>query len=95
MLHLYITLSMSRRYIYMVPPTETPDTWVVKMGTSETGTALGDQRYHFLLENEGYILNRMAGSFVNVMADSQYAVRGHSSSGGETKAGREYTGTYM
>jgi len=81
----------SNKYIYMVPPTETPDTWVVKMGTSETGTALGDQRYHFLLENEGYILNRKAGSFVNVMADSQYAVRGHSSSGGELKAGREYT----
>jgi len=48
-------------------------------------------RYHFLFEEAGYLLNRNALAFVNVFPQSEYAVRGHSSSWDRSKpAGREY-----
>ena len=77
----------------MVKPTGTfaVDEWVVKIGTDSLVESANDTQYHFLLENDGYILNRAAVAFVNVITEAEYAVRGHSSSWDRTKpAGREY-----
>ena len=88
----------SKGFIRMVPPQESAaEAWVVKIASDNIIEALNDTTYHFLLEKDeqdessGYILNRGNMAFVNVMADSEYAVRGHS--GGWDRnlpAGREY-----
>jgi hypothetical protein len=85
----------SNGFIYMVPPDGASegltDKWVVKIGTADLAQARNNTVYHFLVENEGYLLNRRAMAFVNVISNSEYAVRGHT--GGwntEQPAGREY-----
>lgn len=85
----------SNGFIYMVPPNSTAegltDEWVVKIGTPKLESARNSKIYHFLVENEGYLLNRRAMAFANVISNAEYAVRGHS--GGwnvHRPAGREY-----
>lgn len=83
----------SNGFLLMVNPTGSfaVDEWVVKIGTDSLAESLNDTQYHFLLEADGYILNRAAMAFVNVITEAEYAVRGHSSSWDRTKpAGREY-----
>jgi hypothetical protein len=63
----------------------------VKVGTDGRTEALNDKQYHFLLEEEGYILNREALAFLNVFSTNDYAVRGHTASWDRSHpAGREY-----
>lgn len=74
----------SSGFIYMVPKNGSAegygrDEWVVKMGTTDLAKARNDTAYHFLLENEGFVLNRRSTAFLNVISNSEYAVRGHSS----------------
>lgn len=67
------------------------DEWVVKVGTDVQADAMGDQSYHFLLEEEGYLLNRGALAFINVFSQNDYSVRGHTASYDRSRAaGREY-----
>lgn len=87
----------SKGFLTMVPPAEpesgvfVADAWVVKIGSSDEATAKADDTYHFLLEDEGYMLNKHSMAFVNVMAESEYSVRGHSSGWNRDKpARREY-----
>lgn len=84
----------SQGFVMMVPPTGnySSEEWVIKVGSANNELTDLDERYHFLLEEEGYVLNRGAPmAFVNVMADSEYPVRGHSSGWNKNKpAGREY-----
>jgi hypothetical protein len=81
-------------YIKMIAPTGqfAIDEWVVKVGTSDESEARKDPAYHFLLEDEGYVLNRGANAFINVMSEAEYSVRGHTGGWDRTKAARrEYT----
>ena len=93
----------SKGFLYMVPPPTdeeeadpdsppTPDRWVVRVGSEKLEDSKLDERYHFLLEEEGFMLNRKTLAFVNVIPNSDYAVRGHSSGWDKGhKAGREYS----
>jgi hypothetical protein len=81
-------------YVQMVAPTGqfAIDEWVVKVGTADVTEATSDPSYHFLLEDDGYVLNRGAMAFVNVMSEAEYSVRGHTGGWDRTRAaGREYT----
>lgn len=83
----------SKGFLFMVPPTpgELVDEWVVKIGEESLKMTANDTRYHFLLEEDGYLLNKGSMAFVNVMPQDEYTVRGHS--GGWDRsipAGREY-----
>lgn len=83
----------SKGFLYMVPPTKTAelDEWVVKIGEESLTVTANDTQYHFLLEEEGYLLNRGSMAFVNVMPQAEYSVRGHSGGWDRTvPAGREY-----
>ena len=88
----------SQGFVYMVSPSmndSSSEDWVIKIGSNSVETSLADPQYHFLLEDEGYILNRGAMAFINVLAEAEYPVRGHS--GGYNRkraAGREY-GAYL
>ena len=80
-------------FLLMVAPTEDSaiDEWVVKAGSSVLKETISDTQYHFLLEQEGYILNRGSMAFVNVLPEADYSVRGHTSGWDRTKAAdREY-----
>ena len=83
-------------YLMMVPPAgegeETPDDeWVIKVSSDNKAEAISDPRYHFLLEEEGYILNKKALAFINIFSQSKYAARGHTENWNRDKpAGREY-----
>jgi hypothetical protein len=85
-------------YLTMIPPSATSftsDAWVVKVASADISIAKNDTSYHFLLESAGYILNRGSMAFVNVMPESEYSVRGHSSGWDRNQpAAREY-GTMM
>ncbi len=90
----------SSGFIYMVPQNGSaegygPDEWVVKTGTDDVQKARNDTTYHFLIENEGFVLNRRSMAFLNVISNSEYAVRGHSSGWGASSlsAQREYGAT--
>ena len=80
----------------MVPPVPEgdpvpDDEWVIKVSTDNKGEAISDHRYHFLLEEEGYLLNKGAMAFVNVFSQNEYTARGHTSNWNRDKpAGREY-----
>ena len=83
-------------FIKMVPPNEgfVTNEWTFTLGTDNPDLTFNDTVYHFLLEEEGYLLNRHSMAFANVLSHSEYAVRGHSSSNNSWKkkvpAGREY-----
>ena len=80
----------------MVPPAAegepTPDDeWVIKVSSDNRGEAISDPSYHFLLEEEGYLLNSKAMAFVNIFSENKYAARGHTASWRRDRsAGREY-----
>eukprot|EP00596_Hydrurales_sp_CCMP1899_P002156 CAMPEP_0119035306 /NCGR_PEP_ID=MMETSP1177-20130426/2235_1 /TAXON_ID=2985 /ORGANISM="Ochromonas sp, Strain CCMP1899" /LENGTH=478 /DNA_ID=CAMNT_0006993353 /DNA_START=161 /DNA_END=1594 /DNA_ORIENTATION=+ len=81
----------SKGFLMMVAPTggDELDEWVVKIGKSNDTVI--DQQYHFLLEEEGYLLNRGSMAFLNVMPEAEYSIRGHTGGWDRTKAaGREY-----
>ena len=83
----------SQGFLMMVAPTGAfaVDEWVVKVGSESLDKANEDPQYHFLLEEEGYMLNRGSMAFVNVMPEAEYSVRGHTGGWDRTKpAGREY-----
>lgn len=83
----------SDAFVRMVLPNNSYalDEWVVKPGTKDIIQAKNDTSYHFLLEKQGYIMNRGSQSFLNVISEASYSVRGHSSSWDRTQpAGREY-----
>eukprot|EP01038_Epipyxis_sp_PR26KG_P011457 gene11457-15349_t len=71
------------------------DPWVVKLGTKLIEEASGNPQYHFLFENEGYVLNKGSMAFINVMPESEYTVRGHSSGWDKTKAAKREYGAMM
>ena len=83
----------SQGFLMMVAPTGAfaVDEWVVKVGSELLNVTNADPQYHFLLEEEGYMLNRGSMAFVNVMPEAEYSVRGHTGGWDRTKAaGREY-----
>ena len=83
----------SKGFLMMVPPSkeQLPDEWVVKLGEESLVVSANDTNYHFLLEEDGYLLNRGSMAFVNVMPQAEYSVRGHSGGWDRTlPAGREY-----
>jgi len=81
-------------FLYMVIPTPgvvQTDEWVVKSGTDDLTISANDTRYHFLLEEDGFLLNRGNMAFINVIPEAEYAVRGHSGDWDRSKpAMREY-----
>jgi hypothetical protein len=68
----------SEKYIHMILSTEKVDPYVIKLGTDDINIAKNDISYHFLLEKEGYILNKGTMGFLNVDAVTDYPVRGYS-----------------
>lgn len=56
--------------------------WSLRLGSKSEEIANSDEKYHFLLEEEGYVLNRKSMAFLNVITDENYVVRGH---GGEPR----------
>ena len=71
------------------------DEWVVKVGSSLLNETAADLRYHFLIENEGYLLNRGSMAFVNVLPQAEFGVRGHSSGWDRTKPADRSYGSMM
>ncbi len=65
--------------------------WAVVAGSDSLVDTSNDQTYHFLLEEEGYLLNRGSMAFVNVISRADYVVRGHSSSQSARPARREFS----
>jgi len=83
----------SKGFLMMKKPTGdfAIDEWVVKIGSDLSNVTLSDEQYHFLLEEEGYLLNKGSMAFVNVMPEAEYSVRGHTGGWDRTRpAGREY-----
>lgn len=85
----------SDQFIFMVNPNRTEsyssDAWTVKLGTNNLSLALSDAAYHFLIENDGFVVNKDLNACVNVMAESDYVVRGHSNGWNKQQpAGREF-----
>jgi hypothetical protein len=87
----------SDHFITMISPNQSTnihhDAWVIKLGTTDKNVAMQLKSYHFLLEKEGYILNRDLTAFINVLPENDYPVRGHSSGWNRNRpAGREFGG---
>lgn len=83
----------SKGYLMMVKPTgdSAIDEWVVKSGTEDLNIARNDEKYYFLFEEDGYLLNNGSMAFVNVMPEAEYSIRGHTGGWDRTKAaGREF-----
>lgn len=88
----------SDRFIMMVNPNRTTsafsnEAWVVKLGTNDREEALKDPAYHFLIEKDGYLINRDVMACVNVIAEAEglYIAKGHSNGWNRNKpAGREF-----
>jgi hypothetical protein len=40
------------------------DEWVVKVGTEDLDEARNDTQYHFLIEEDGYVLNKRSMAFI-------------------------------
>lgn len=57
------------------------DEWVVKEGSSSLEDTLYDKRYHFLLEQDGFIMNNASNGCINILSagagSGDYPVRGH------------------
>eukprot|EP00607_Mallomonas_marina_P000885 CAMPEP_0182437496 /NCGR_PEP_ID=MMETSP1167-20130531/85083_1 /TAXON_ID=2988 /ORGANISM="Mallomonas Sp, Strain CCMP3275" /LENGTH=424 /DNA_ID=CAMNT_0024630437 /DNA_START=130 /DNA_END=1401 /DNA_ORIENTATION=- len=84
----------SKSFLMMVAPSSDSavDEWAVRMGSDNMIYTANNTQYHFLLEEEGYIMNRGAMAFLNVMTQAEYGIRGHTSGWDRTKAsGREYS----
>ncbi len=73
------------------PPLLPPDIWTVHPDSDSIEVTRTDKSYHFLLEEDGYLLNRGSMAFVNVISPD-YEVRGHGSSRYKKRpAKREYS----
>ena len=59
----------TKGYLLMVEKTKiyVADEWVVKVGTDNLEEAKNDTRYHFLIEDEGYVLNKRSMAFITGM----------------------------
>jgi hypothetical protein len=83
----------SKGFLMMVKPSGdfAIDEWVVKVGTEDVDIARSDERYYFLFEEDGYLLNNGSMAFVNVMPEAEYSIRGHTGGWDRSKAaGREF-----
>lgn len=84
----------SPRFLYMVPPASPmpAHAWTVRTGLEDEAQAAADERYWFLLERDGYVLNKGSMAFLNNMyGDGGYSIRGHSAQGDRSlPAYREY-----
>jgi hypothetical protein len=92
----------SKGFLTMVSPGDSAsigvfvaDAWVVKIGTDDAATAKIDTTYHFLLEEDGYVLNKGNMAFVNVMPENEYSVRGHSNGYSRNSPARREYGAMM
>lgn len=89
----------SKGFLYMVPSTKKEGMislgegeWSVKIGSDSVADTVEDATYHWLLEEDGYLMNNGSMAFANVFAENEYTVRGHSSGWNRDKAaGREYS----
>lgn len=89
----------SDHFIRMVSPNDsthlTYDAWVIRLGTNNISEALESPSYHFLVESDGFLLNRGTMAFINVLAETDYPVRGHSGGWRRNKpAKREFGSTF-
>ncbi|MCL4416424.1 MAG: hypothetical protein M1365_06985 [Actinobacteria bacterium] len=87
----------SDKFIKLISPNRTTldnnDAWVITLGSNDSSNAFSDNAYHFLIENEGYILNKDVMGFITIFpTDSDYPARGHSSNyfRRDKPAGREF-----
>ena len=64
----------TKGYLLMVEKTKiyVADEWVVKVGTDNLEEAKNDTRYHFLIEDEGYVLNKRSMAFITGMYVCMY-----------------------
>jgi hypothetical protein len=89
----------SDHFIQMVSPNASQsihhDAWVIRLGTTDKNIAMQLKSYHFLLEKEGYILNKELTAFINVLPENDYPVRGHSSGWNRDKPARREFGGLM
>jgi hypothetical protein len=61
------------------PQTNSDSTWVIQAKSSDEHVADANHDYHWLIERDGYVLNRGSMAFVNVINNPDYPVRGHGS----------------
>jgi len=56
----------TKGFLLMVAKTENynSDEWVVKIGTESLEEAKNDTQYHFLIEEDGYVLNKRSMAFI-------------------------------
>lgn len=88
---IFMNVPLPNQTVTTTSSSNVDDDWVVKLGSTVEIDTKEDKRYHFLIENEGYVLNRAFPSFLNVMTESEYLVRGHTSGWDSSQpAGREY-----
>lgn len=88
----------SDNFIMMVNPNRTEsvfsnEAWVVKLGTNNRDEALHDPAYHFLIEKDGYLINKDVMACVNIIAEAEglYIAKGHSNGWNRNQpAGREF-----
>lgn len=82
-------------YIKMVSPKVNQslnNEWVINQGTNILNNTIEDFEYHFLLEEEGFIVNRAVNACINIISDSSYSARGHSSGWRRNRpSNREYS----
>ena len=69
---------------------EDENAWAVMKGSSDLTDTKTDHSYHFLLEEEGYLLNRGSHAFVNVISKADFLIRGHASTPPTRPARREF-----
>lgn len=62
----------TKGYLLMVAktPIYNADEWVVKVGTDNLEEAKNDTQYHFLIEEEGYVLNKRSMAFITGIIQS-------------------------
>ena len=79
------------------PATNSDSTWVVQVKSEDEHTADNNVDYHFLLEKDGYLVNKGAMAMVNVINNPDFPVRGHGSDYyfERVAAGRESTAQYQ
>lgn len=69
--------------------------WTIKLGMASKEVAFQDPSYHFLLEKDGFILNKEAMAFINIIPESDYPARGHSGGWNRNKPSKREFGAAM
>ena len=59
------------------PQSNSDSTWIVQVKSEDESVANLNPDYHFLLEKDGFLLNKGSLAFVNVINNPDYPVRGH------------------